>query len=303
MKIIVAGGTGFIGSALVSELRNKGNEIILLSRRDGSGPDNLLRYVKWDGRTLGPWADLMATADAVINLAGEPIVNKRWTPEQKKIIVSSRLDATRAIVKAMEKAKTKPRVLINASAVGYYGNVPKGDVTEAHPVGEGFLADTCHQWESESIEAEKMNVRTVLLRLGIVLEKGGGVLSKLIPPFQMFAGGHLGNGRQWFPWIHRVDVVAIILFALNNSAISGPINATAPNPVTMREFCYELGKVLKRPAWAPVPSFALKLMLGEMSSVLLGGQKAIPQKLLKNNYSFKLAKLENALKSSLVENN
>ncbi len=303
MKIIIAGGTGFIGSALVSQLRNKGHEIILLSRGDRTGPDNLLHYLKWDGRTLGPWADEMERADAVINLAGEPIVNKRWTPEQKRMIVNSRIDATRALVGAIEKAKRKPRVLINASAVGYYGNVPEGDVTEAHPMGEGFLAGTCCQWEKESVVAEKMDVRTVLLRFGIVLEKDGGVLRKMIPLFKIFAGGHLGSGRQWFPWIHRDDVVGIILFALDNGAISGPINATAPNPVTMRDFCQELGKVLQRPSWVPVPGFALKLVLGEMSDVLLGGQKAIPQKLLNNNYSFKFSKLEDALRSSLVKNN
>ena len=217
------------------------------------------------------------------------------------MIVNSRVDATRALVEAIEKAKRKPRVLINASAVGYYGNIPEGDVTEAHPMGEGFLASTCCQWEKESVVAEKMGVRTVLLRLGIVLEKDGGVLRKMIPLFKIFAGGYFGSGRQWFPWIHRDDVVGIILFALDNGAISGPTNATAPRPVTMRDFCHELGKVLKRPSWIPVPGFALKLMLGEMSSMLLGGQKAIPIKLLDNHYSFKFAKLEDALRSSLVK--
>ena len=185
--------------------------------------------------------------------------------------------------------------MINASAIGYYGNVPEGDITEISPKGRGFLADTCDQWEQEARAVEKWGVRTVLLRNGIVLGEGGGVLSKMIPPFQFFAGGPLGSGGQWVSWIHREDVVGAILFALGKNEISGPVNTTAPNPVRMRDFCREIGKVLKRPSWVSVPPFALKLMLGEMSEMLLDGQKAIPQKLLAHHYAFKFPNLQAAL--------
>lgn len=295
MKIMIAGGTGFVGKPLVSQLIKKGHKLILLSRSDRKSNHHQLQYQKWNGKTLGEWADGMTSVDAVINLAGESIADKRWSQKQKKVIVESRVDATRVLVKAIEKANHKPQILINASAVGYYGNVPSGDVVEDSSKGKGFLSETCDQWEKEAQAVKRFGVRTALLRIGIVLEKGGGALSKMIPPFKLFAGGPLGTGRQWFPWIHRDDVVGIILFTLENDAIAGPVNTTAPQPVKMSEFCQELGKVLKRPSWAPVPAFALKLLLGEMSEMLLGGQKAIPQKLLANHYKFKFPDLQSAL--------
>ena len=301
MKIMVAGGTGFIGKALVSQLKNIGHEIILLSRSDRSSTDNALRCRKWDGRTLGEWADELKTTDAVINLVGAPIAEKRWSKKQKEIIVDSRVQATRVIVQAIEKSEPKPKILINASAIGYYGNVPEGDITEISPKGRGFLADTCSMWEKEAEVVEKFGVRTVLLRNGIVLGEGGGVLSKMIPPFQFFVGGPLGSGRQWVSWIHREDAAGVILFALGKNEISGPVNTTAPNPVRMRDFCRAIGKVLNRPSWISVPAFALKLMLGEMSEMLLGGQKAIPQKLLAHHYAFKFPNLQVALRNILNE--
>ncbi len=298
---MIAGGTGFIGGDLVAQLRSKGHELFLLSRSEKKSADSNIHYLPWDGKSSGSWGSQMSAMDAVINLAGEPIAGKRWSAAQKDKILQSRILGTRAIIEAISKSNPKPKLLINASAVGYYGNVPEGDVNETHAKGKGFLADTCEAWENEALRAQAVGLRTVLLRTGIVLERGGGALSKMLPPFQFFAGGPLGSGRQWFPWIHRQDVVRILLFALENEAISGAVNTTAPNPVTMREFCRDLGKVMHRPSWAPVPALALKILLGEMSEMLLGGQKALPEKLLKHQFIFKFPNLEGALADILVK--
>lgn len=296
---MVAGGTGFIGGALVSSLREKGHELVLLSRSGKKSGDPSIRFLTWDGKTQESWADEMNAVDAVINLAGEPIAGKCWSPSQKDKILKSRVLATRALVEAISRSNRKPKVLINSSAVGYYGNVPQGEVTETHSRGVGFLAETCDAWEREARRAEALGVRTVLLRTGIVLERGGGALSKILPPFKYFAGGPLGSGKQWFPWVHRDDVVGSMLFALENEPLSGPVNAVAPNPVSMGDFCRELGKVLNRPSWLPVPAFALKLLLGEMSEMLLGGQRAVPEKLLEHHFTFKFLSLNEALRDIL----
>lgn len=295
MKIMIAGGTGFIGGELVAQLRKKDHEVFLLSRSERKNADPKIHYLSWDGKSMGSWSEEMKAMDAVINLAGESIAEKRWSRAQKDKIIQSRVLATRAIVEAISKSDPKPKVLINASAVGYYGNVPEGEVSETHAKGTGFLAETCDAWENEAKRAQALGLRTVFLRIGIVLEKGGGALSKILPPFQMFAGGPLGSGKQWFPWIHRDDVVGIILFALENESLLGPVNTTAPNPVTMRDFCRDLGNAIHRPSWAPVPAFALNILLGEMSSMLLGGQKAVPEKLLKHHFNFKFPVLGGAL--------
>lgn len=300
MHIVVSGGTGFIGKPLLSKLEAENYHTILLTRHPHTSKSKLIKNImleKWDAESDGPWSSTIDGAQAVINLTGESIAAKRWTPEQKEKLISSRIKSTRALVQAIAKAEKKPPVFINASAVGYYGNVPEGDVSETAPKGNGFLADICNQWEEEALKASAFGVRVVLLRIGIVLEKGGGALDKMIPPFKMFAGGPLGSGKQWFPWIHRDDILGAIIFALKNQSLSGPINLTAPNPVRMNQFCSALGKTMRRPSWAPVPAFALKLLLGEMSEMLLGGQKAIPQKLLQSGYAFKHPDLRPALES------
>jgi len=298
MKIVLSGGTGFIGSALLKRLLEAGHTLVLPTRNPAkarSFAESRVILVQWDGRNLGVWAKEVDGADAVVNLAGEPVVGKRWTDEQKSQILGSRVDATKAIVAAIEQASMRPSVLVNASAVGYYGHVASGDVTESHPRGRGFLADTCEQWERAAREAEKLGVRVVSLRTGIVLEKDGGALSKMIPPFQMFAGGPLGSGRQWVPWIHRDDLIGIVLAALENKNLSGPVNATAPEPATMKAFCAALGRAMHRPSWAPVPAFVLRILLGESSEVLLTGQRAIPQKLQASGYTFRYSNLDSAL--------
>ncbi len=302
MHIVVSGGTGFIGKPLLQSLSDNNYHTILLTRHPHSSKPHLLKNImleKWDAEKDGPWAQSIDGAQAVINLTGEPIAAKRWTAHQKRILLTSRIHSTKAIVQAIAKAKNKPSVLINASAVGFYGNVPEGDVTESNHAGDGFLAEVCAAWEKEALKASEYGVRVVLLRIGIVMEMGGGALEKMLPPFKMFAGGPLGSGKQWFPWIHRDDIIGAILFALKNPSISGPINLTAPTPVRMNEFCSALGHALGRPSWAPVPGFALKLLLGEMSEMLLNGQKVLPEKLLKAGYKFKHPELGESLRSIL----
>lgn len=300
MKILLAGATGFIGKSLIDELLRDRHELYLLTRHSSKvNPRTGLSILQWDGKTQGAWAQTASGVDAVINLSGAGIAEKRWTPARKKVLESSRIDSTRALVTFMHNSPKRPSVFLNASAVGYYGNVPDGNVPENAPHGKDFLSDLCKQWEDEAKKAVSLGIRTVLLRTGIVLEQGGGALAKMVFPFQIFAGGPLGSGKQWLPWIHREDEVGAILFALKNQNISGPVNLTAPHPVTMEEFCTSLGKVLHRPSWAPVPSFALHLLLGEMADMLLGGQKAVPQKLSTAGYSFKFPELEPALKAIL----
>lgn len=300
MKILLTGGTGFIGERLVCRLLEAGHSLVLLTRRlprssDGMSSD--VRYAEWDGRNGGAWASEVDGADAVLNLVGEPIAGKRWTVAQKERIVRSRVEGTRAIVSAISRSKTRPSILVNASGVGYYGAVEDGEVTEMHPRGEGFLAETCALWENEAKAAEALGVRVTMLRLGVVLDKGGGALQKMVPPFRFFVGGPIGTGRQWFPWIHREDVAGVVLHILSHPSLAGPINLAAPETVTMKQFCSGLGKALGRPSWAPVPSFVLKLILGEMAQMLLTGQKVIPKKLSHSSYVFRFPELDGALRS------
>jgi uncharacterized protein (TIGR01777 family) len=302
MRVIIAGGSGFIGRKLIVELLQTRHEVIVLSRR----PENVhkifpaARAEFWDAKTSSVLVNILDGVDAVINLIGESIAAKRWSFMQKQKILSSRIDSTRAIVNAIEQTHHRPSVLLNASAVGYYAHVPEDEVTEEYPKGSGFLSDVCEQWEMEAQKAQELGVRVVLLRTGIVLDKNEGALHKLLLPFRMFFGGYLGNGRQWFPWIHVQDEVNAILYALDHELINGPVNLAAPQPIRMIEFCNALGSVLHRPSWLPVPEFALRLMLGEMAEPLLfQGQKIIPQKLLEAGFKFRYPDLENALQDIL----
>ncbi len=301
MNIILAGGTGLIGKELLNQLIEKKHTVTLLKRnsKDISSPSPFMRVEIWDGKNLGNWVTAFDDADAVINLSGEPIAAKRWTSSQKEKILSSRIDSTRAIVSAIKESKKKPTVLVNASAVGYYGNVESGDVTELHEKGKGFLADVCARWEDEALQAEQLGVRVALLRTGIVLHKEGGALQKMLPPFKYFVGGKLGNGNQWFPWIHFDDEIQIILFAMEHNTITGAVNLASPNPITNKDFSSALGKTIHRPSIFPVPAYILKMMLGEMSEMLLGGQKVIPEKLLRAGYKFSYPNLTAALNSLL----
>jgi len=252
-------------------------------------------YVSWDGVNEGDWEKEIDGADAVVNLAGEPIATKKWTPEQKKLIEESRINATRAIVRAIGKASKKPSVFLNASAVGFYGHQNNETLDETSSKGEGFLSDVCQKWEQEALKAEELGVRTVLVRIGIVLEKEGGALSKFIPPFQMFMGGPLGSGKQWMSWIHRDDLIQLMSFLIEHKEIKGIVNGSAPNPVTMKEFTTTLGRVMNRPSFMKVPGFVLKLKLGEMANeLLLSGQRALPKKVEAAGFQFSYPTWESA---------
>jgi uncharacterized protein len=299
MKIVLFGGSGFLGRYLIKRLAESNHEITLVSRRPDVVQKKVHRAV-----TVKPWMPLDSLSsildgkDAVVNLAGESIGSGRWTAARKQAMLSSRVDTTRSVVEAIGKTTKKPPVLLNASAVGYYGNVPEGDVTETHSPGKDFLADLCVRWEAEATKAEKYGVRVVLPRTGIVLARDGGALQRMLLPFRLFAGGPLGSGNQWFPWIHIEDEINAMVYALENSAIAGPVNFAAPESVTMKQFCSALAKAMHRPSWAQVPAFVLRTILGEMADALvLGGQKVVPKKLTESGFEFKSGRLESALKS------
>lgn len=298
MKIVLTGGSGFIGSRLVEKLAMAGHEVIVLTRDPSSFKMSKYSTVKakqWDGKTPGAWISDVDGADAVMNFAGESIGGKRWTSKQKERILNSRVDATRALVEAIKQAKKRPVVLVNASAVGYYGPVEEAEVTEAHPPGNDFLAHVCKRWEQEARAAEQVGVRVVLLRQGVVIDKGGGALEKMALPFKMFVGGPVGSGRQWFPWIHRDDVVSVAIFAAENPALAGPVNVVAPDVVRMKQFSEDLGRAMQRPSLMSVPGFVLKIALGEMSEMLLTGQRVVPARLAAAGYSFLFPQLDRAL--------
>ena len=299
MRVVVAGGSGFIGRKLIGGLLQEHHEVTLISRTpEKTGnyfPGVQVRF--WDAKNETALTGILDGADAVINLTGESLASKRWTQIQKERILFSRIESTRALILAINHALHKPFVLLNASAVGYYGNVPEGDVTESAPRGTGFLADVCARWEEEALKVQKSGVRVVLLRTGVVLDNKGGALQNIILPFRLFLGGPPGSGSQWFPWIHLQDEVSAILFALENEHITGPLNLAAPDSVRMMDFCRKLGKILRRPSWMHTPAWILNLILGEMAQPLLfHGQKMIPKKLIESGFKFHFPKLEDALR-------
>lgn len=300
MKLVVTGATGFIGTPLCARLIEQGHTLTLFTRgspRDAGSAAK--RWVHWTPGALREWGTALNGADGVINLAGEPIAAKKWTHLQRHRIETSRVDGTNSLVQAIARAAVKPKFLISASAVGYYG--PRGDetVTEETPPGDDFLSFVCREWEEEAKKAEELGLRVVCLRTGIVLGTGGGALGKMIMPFKLFVGGPLGSGQQWMSWIQLEDHIRLILELIENTQASGPVNATAPNPVRNKEFCQTLGKVLDRPCWAPVPGFALKLVLGDMADMLLTGQRVIPAAAQKLGFQFRYPTLEEALRASI----
>jgi uncharacterized protein (TIGR01777 family) len=298
MKVVVAGGTGFIGSSLIPLLRQEGHDVVVLTRDPKRSPlTPPATRVRWDGETQGEWTAHVQGADAVINLAGESIGGGRWTASRKQRIVASRVNATRALLESIRLGEKKPSVFISSSAVGYYGPVESGDVTEDHPPGSGFLADVCLRWEQEASAMGELGPRVVVLRTGVVLGEKGGALEKMLLPFRLYAGGPVGSGRQWFPWVHRDDVAGVILFALGNAALAGPVNVVAPESVDMKAFCAALGRALSRPSWLHVPAPALRAALGEMADMILTGQPVVPAKLLTLGYGFRYPALAAALAS------
>ena len=303
MKVVIAGGTGFVGKALTRALAEKSHEIVVLTRQAPSRAEHPnMRFVAWDlFRIGGNWERELDGADAVINLAGESMVARPWTDAQKKRLLESRVRSVKAIYRAVEKAMRRPRIWLNASAVGYYGSRGDEILDENSKPGTGFLSNLCLQWEEEVMKAEALKVRSIRLRIGLVLDEGGGVLTKMLPPFHLGLGGPLGDGQQWMSWIHRQDLIRLILFLLEQPDIYGAFNGTALNPVKMNEFAKTLGKLVRRPSLFRVPAFVLKALLGEMSEMLLTGQCVLPQRAIQLGFSFQYPTLELAL-GAILEN-
>jgi hypothetical protein len=295
MRVVIAGGTGLIGRALTAACASKGYEALVLSRRPVPGD---ARSLLWDGASSGPWQEALDGADAVVNLAGESVADGRWNPARKKVLSDSRLNSTRALVAAISVSKKRPKVFISASATGYYGDRGEDALNEGSPAGSDFLAGLCAAWEREAQVAEPLGIRTVCLRTGIVLSKDGGALGKMLPIFKLGLGGPLGSGSQWMSWIALEDLLDLILYSMSHD-VAGPVNGTAPNPVTNKDFTAALARVLGRPAFLPAPAFVLRLALGEMSGMLLGGQKVMPQKALESGFVFKHPQVEAAIRAAL----
>jgi len=298
MKVIIAGGSGYLGRRLVEAL--KGNyEPVILSRTPERHTFPGAQMVGWDARTASGWGSLADGAHAIINLTGEDLAARPWTKSQKAEIMNSRINAGRAIVEAVRAASVKPKVLLQSSAVGYYGNAPM-PVDEKSPPGHDFLAEVCKAWEASTAEVEAMGVRRVVFRTGIILDPNARALQRMIVPFKLFVGGPLGSGRQAFPWIHPDDEIGAILFLLENESARGPYNLTGPQPLTNAEFARTLGKVMRRPAFMPAPAPVIRLVFGEMSVVVLEGQSAVPARLKGAGYTFKFPTAEAALRDLLA---
>ena len=298
MRVIITGGTGLIGTALTKLLSSNNHEIFILTRRFPDNPKLRagVQHVQWDAATAEGWGHLVDGADAVINLAGEGIADGRWSEERKRRIYASRVNAGKAVMEAITAAATKPKVLIQASGVDYYGPHYDEILTEDAAPGSGFLAQVCFDWEASTAEAERLGVRRAVIRSGVVLSNDGGAWPQIVLPFKLFAGGPIGSGNQYWPWIHIDDEVQAIRFLLDNENASGAFNLSAPAPLTNKEFALTLGKVMGRPAFFPVPSAVLKIAFGEMSTVLLDGKRAVPHHLLELGYSFKYPTAEAAFR-------
>lgn len=300
MRVVITGGSGLIGRALAASLAADGQEVVILTRDPArvSGLPAGARAVAWDGATASGWGTL-AEGAAVVHLAGENVGAGRWTAARKKRLYDSRVRSGEAVLAAVEQASVKPRVLLQASAVGFYGD--RGDelITEESSGGSGFLAEICRDWEAVTADVEALGVRRVVLRTGVVLAREGGALPKMALPFRLFAGGSLGDGRQWLPWIHLEDEIRALRFLLEADDASGPFLLTAPNPLPFRDFASTLGRMLGRPSFVPVPAWVLRLAVGEMAEVLLGGQRAVPLRLLEQGFQFRFESAEAALRSLL----
>jgi len=293
MRVLICGGTGFIGQALVKALLRDNHEVICHSRDRARVVERLGNQVKGivDYNELGD-----ETVDAVVNLAGEPIADQRWSSDRKALLRSSRIDTTSELVKWIESRDTRPDVLISGSAIGYYGNQETDNkLTESDEAVAGFTHQLCADWEAEALKAKACGVRVCLIRTGIVLGKGGGALSKMLPPFRLGLGGPIANGLQWMSWIHLEDQVAAILFLLHKPELEGAFNLTAPEAATNGDFSRALAAALHRPAFFTVPAFVIRMMLGEGAELLLGGQRVYPMKLTEAGFSFKYPQLKPAL--------
>lgn len=306
MRVIITGGSGLIGSALALDLSKDNHQVVVLSRNpkkvNQTSPN--LEVVAWDARTADGWGKLADGADVIINLAGENISGEgmfpsRWTEERKKRIIQSRIDAGHAVMEAVRNAQNKPRVLIQASAIGYYPPNAGRTLTEGDQPGTGFQTEVLKQYEASTAPVDGLGVRRVIIRSGVVLSTTGGAFLPQVLPFKMFAGGPIGSGRQGYSWIHIADEVAAIRFLIDHPAASGAFNVTSPNPVTNREFGRTIARVMGRPFWMPVPAFALKLAFGEVSEILLDGWLIMPKRLLDMGFNFRYPDAESAVRNLL----
>lgn len=298
MRIVVAGGTGFIGQPLVASLARDDHEVIVLTRHPerATALPRGARAVGWDARTPAGWGQLVDGAGAVINMAGAGLADARWSAARKRTLRGSRIDATTAIADAIAAASDRPGVLLQGSAIGYYGFRGDALITESTGPGEGFLAELCADWERASEPVEALGVRRVLLRTGgMVLGRGGGALPKMALPFKLFAGGPIGSGQQYASWIHRDDEIGAIRFLLDDASTSGPYNLVAPEPATNAEMGRALGRALHRPYWLPAPAFALRLVLGELADVILKSARVVPERLLAAGFAPRFPRLDDAL--------
>lgn len=296
MKILITGGSGFIGHALCSALVKQGFQVGVVSRNPSKAQKRLPQTV--DIRSnVSDFSDFHA--DGIINLAGEPIANRRWSERRKRQLINSRVKTTEALLSLAQQWPAQPSVFISASAVGFYGDCGDTMVTEESPQGSGFSAELCGEWEAAAREAKRCCSRVCILRIGIVLDQPGGLLDRFVPPFKMGLGGRFGSGRQYMPWVHRTDVIRVIEWLLTHPSVSGTFNLSAPNPVTNAEFVKALGHQLHRPTVLPVPEPALKLIFGEMAELMLEGAKMVPKRLLESGFDFEYPAIEDALSSIL----
>lgn len=304
-KIVIAGGTGFIGSALVKALASETNEFIVLSRNPAENPFSAIQSVKmvgWNGRDSSGWSDVVDGADAVINCAGASIAGLHWTGKKRAQILNSRVNATQALVDAVRQATQKPRVVLQTSAIGIYGEYGSEIVTESSKVGTGFMSEVVQNWEKTATGFENEGVRTVMFRTGVVLGAGGGSLPLMTLSFRLFAGGHFGNGEQWLSWIHLDDLVRLHLFTLEHGTFSGIVNAVAPNPVQGRTFFTTIGKVLHRPKWFNIPAWLIRLSMGEMGEkLLLESIRVLPESALQAGFTYNYSDLNSALEEALSQ--
>ena len=301
-KIIITGATGSIGQKLVKELIARGDEITVFTRNPKKAKKKISsasKYIKWDYNKPDEWKDHLNGVDSVVHLAGANLGAKRWNEEYKKLAYVSRIISTRNLVEAIKSVEQKPKTFICSSAVGIYGDRYDEVLDETSSLGNNFLANLCKDWEKEAAEVEKLGVRRVSIRTGLVLEQNEGLMKKLIPSFKMFLGGWLGSGTQWFPWVHINDIVGVYLYAIDNPNVTGAINGASPGIVTNKEFSKMLGKVLRRPALFPIPKVALRIVSGKLGNYTTHSQRITVEKLINSGYKFKFEKLEGALKNIL----
>lgn len=294
MRFTVTGATGFIGKKLVDRLLEERHYVNILGRTRKVAVDSRAAWAAWNPLTEEPPPEAINNSDVVIHLAGEPVA-QRWTEEVKRRIRESRVIGTRNMVRGIHKAKYPPKVLVSASAVGYYGDRGDEELTEASPPGEGFLPEVCAEWEREAQGAANAGVRVAMIRIGIVLGHGGGALEKMVPPFRLGIGGRIGSGHQWMPWIHIDDVVNLLVFAATQQDTRGPVNGSSPGPVRNSDFTEALAHALHRPAVIPVPTFGLKLLMGEMAEVTLQSQRVLPAAAMNAGFRFRFTDVRSAL--------